>query len=76
MNSIPEKKIVDDSFFFTQFVLSHAFDNATSPNIGEDGYMGRPPTSNFGVTVPPVPLKLRPWSCSYSSRRLFNVQTI
>ena len=24
--------------------------------------MGRPPTSNFGGTVPPVPQGLRPWT--------------
>src|SRR6218665_1531140 len=28
--------------------------------LGDQG-MGRPPTSNLGRTVPPVPLGLRPW---------------
>src|SRR6218665_94681 len=40
--------------------LSHASNNTTSPNIGGDECMGRPPTSNFGGTVPPVPPGLHP----------------
>jgi len=48
--------------FFTQFVLSHASNNTTSQNIGGDGCMGRsPPQIWWGpLTVPPVPLSLRP----------------
>src|SRR6218665_2560535 len=52
--------------FFSHFVLSRAFHNTTSPNIG--GWMPWPsPTSNFGGTVPLATLSLRP--CSASSRK-------
>src|SRR6218665_258230 len=37
------------------FVLSRASDNTTSQNIGGDGCMGRPPTSNCGDR-PPSPV--------------------
>src|SRR6218665_375029 len=35
---------------------SRASDNTTSLNIGGDQCMGRPPTSNFGGTVPHTPM--------------------
>src|SRR6218665_1925739 len=57
--SISEQKYSFMTPFFTQFVHSHASDNTTSRNIGGDGRMGRPPTSNFFGTVPPAPLSLR-----------------
>src|SRR6218665_2922914 len=41
--------------FFTLFILSRTSDNTTSQNIGGDGCMGRPPTSNFGGDRPPSP---------------------
>ena len=56
--SISDKNIVDDTCF-AQFVLSHTSDNTTFPNIG-GRIQGPSPTSNFGATVPPVPLSLRP----------------
>src|SRR6218665_2308484 len=42
--------------FFTLSILSHTSDNTASQNIRGDQCMGRPPTSNFGGTVPPSPL--------------------
>src|SRR6218665_52260 len=57
--SIFQKKFHDDTFF-TQFVLSHAFDNTTSQNSQHyfskywgNGCVGRPPPQIWG-TVPPI----------------------
>src|SRR6218665_1940791 len=45
---------------FTLFDLSRPSHNTTSQKYWGDQCMGRPPlTSNFGGTVPPVPLGLR-----------------
>ena len=52
--SISDKKSLL-TLFFTQFVLSHAPDNTTSPNIGGTDTWAVP-ISNFWGTVPPVPL--------------------
>jgi len=61
-----EKPLFKNKFFFrdtffTQFVLSHASNNTTSPNIGGtdtwDGYMGRPASQILGRRPP----SLRPW---------------
>ena len=41
--------------FFTLFILSRASDNTASQNIGRDGCVGRPPTSNFGGPSPSPP---------------------
>jgi len=46
--------------FFTLFILSHAFDNTTSQNIGGHQCMGRPPASNFWGTVPQSPSRSPP----------------
>src|SRR6218665_484152 len=42
--------------FFPLFILSRTSDNTASQNIGGD----RPPTSNLGGTVPPVPPRSLP----------------
>src|SRR6218665_1290090 len=34
--------------------------------------MGRPPTSNFRGTVPPVPPGLRPWPCLHLQMHAYN----
>ena len=44
--------------------FSNIFRMFTMLNVVYDHFlqcMGGPPTSNFGGTVPPVPLGLRPW---------------
>jgi len=62
--------------FFTLFTLSHASDNTRpiSQNIGGGGCMGRPPTSNFGGTVPQFPLGLRP--CVYVSHEVLPARVV
>src|SRR6218665_2777145 len=50
--------------FFTLFILSRASNNTTSLNIGGNQCMGRPPTSNFGGTVPPSPPRSPPLHAS------------
>src|SRR6218665_548165 len=53
--TISEKNSLTTPFFIL-FVLSRPSDNTTSQNIGGDGCMGRPPTTNFlGGPSPPVP---------------------
>src|SRR6218665_1433301 len=46
---------------FTLHYISHPSDNTTSQNIGGTNAWAVPPPQNFGGTVPPVPLGLRPW---------------
>ena len=58
--SLFKKKFLHDTFLNSQFVLLHASDNTTSRNIEETNAWAVP-ISNFGETVPPVTLSLRPW---------------
>src|SRR6218665_163931 len=56
----------------TIFHSVHAFTHIRKhyfSKYGGDQCMGGPPTSNFGGTVPPVPLGLRPYSVR--CKRLF-----
>src|SRR6218665_3327964 len=46
--------------FFTLFILSHASNNTTSPNIGGDQCMGHHPTSNLGGPSPQCPARTPP----------------
>src|SRR6218665_4119112 len=56
--------------FFTLFILSRASDNTTSLNIGGTDAWAAHPTSNFGGTVPPVPLGLCPCVPQINVQRL------
>jgi len=51
--------------FFTQFVLSHASNNITSPNIeGTDIWAVHPPQI-LGTVPPSPPISLRLWEADY-----------
>src|SRR6218665_3598970 len=56
------KQFLDNTMFFTLFILSRASDNTISLNIRGDQSMGRPPPQIFGGPSPQFPLGLRPWS--------------
>ena len=53
------KKFLDDTYFFTLFVLLRPSDNTTSQNIGGTGAWAVPHLKLWG-TVPPVPPRSPP----------------
>src|SRR6218665_1532371 len=56
------KEFLDNTIFFTLFVLSRASDNTTSLNIGRPMH-GPSPHLKFWGDRPPSPLGLRPCAC-------------
>src|SRR6218665_2107367 len=61
LNVVYDHFLTRKTQFFTLFMFSRTSDNTASLKYWGDQCMGGPPTSNFGGTVPPVPLGLRPW---------------
>src|SRR6218665_1677053 len=59
-NPFLARKTPFSHFGSTKFLVSHP-QNTTSQTIGGRVH-GPSPTSNFGGTVPPVPLGFRPWA--------------
>src|SRR6218665_360788 len=81
-NPISENNSLMTPFLLCSYFRAHPT-NTTSQNISGNGCMGRPPTSNWGGGVPPVPLDLRPCigliiakdnnsKCQRSTNSLFN----
>src|SRR6218665_1091324 len=66
------KKIPWRHLFFTLFKLSRPSHNTTSQNIGGPTH-GPSPTSNFGGSVPPGPLGLRPWA-THANRGNYSIE--
>src|SRR6218665_366856 len=65
--------ISEKNSFMTPFYFVRPFVRTpqhSSSKYWGDGCMGRPPTSNFGGTVPQSPLGLRPCCSGWQSLRL------